>query len=726
MTLQNIKYFPRQIYRTLYEKDGPKNPQTFTDFSEATFRELNKENNGIYFSPQSYSGNSNKKEDLAKINTLFADLDIAKNGDGQEQSAIEEKKNTLFSALQALPLPPSTVVSTRNGLQPYWYVGDINDVEKSTISRCENVIKGISSWAIEFGSLGDHVYDIVHLLRVPGFDHCKNEPYLITVLGGNNRTYNIAEIESAFPYVVPVSATTSTSLSAARIQEVREGSLIDQVNRLDVRGVVVRVWESIGHTASFDKDNHLVVDNVLTATFVNRDGENFIATTSAEFPANGNAVTYTAETLKITPKEAFRWIVEKFELSDHGGALLHKGTNEKIQTSIIDKNEEEMGTILTRLSEVRKEKIQWLWKDRIALGKLSLIAGNPGITKSLFALTIAAHVSRGKPWFIDESECPEGDVIILSAEDDAADTLVPRLEAAGANLKRIQSLEMVRVPTKDGVSERVFSLKRDIDALREALDKNPEVKLIIIDPISSYLDGADSHANADVRGLISPLAKLASKYKVAVVMISHLNKNSAETNALYRVTGSLAFVAIARTAFLVVKDSEDKDRRLMLELKNNIAKSTPGIAWRIQETKDEIPYIVCEDGFIADSADDALSATLSANDSQESEEITFLKEELKDGEKGAYEMTKEAKKIGITEHPLRDARRKLGIVSRKKGYGGVWMWGLPSKGVAPLNDVIFEESVAFGQNKSGLDIPQQLLLPPPIKIPPKPADDINF
>jgi len=307
------KIFPRQIYRTLYEKGGNKNAKTFTEFSELTFCKLNDENNGVYFSPQSYSGNSNKKQYLAKINTLFADLDVAKSDDGQMQDVIEEKKNILLSALQSLSLPPSAVVNTRNGLQPYWYI-NVNDVEESTVARCENVIRGIAEWAKKYGSLGDNVHDIVHLLRVPGFNHCKKEPYPITVIDGNDNTYDLTEMEAAFPHATSTRTAAPTSPPSVGTQENRQGSLIDQVNQLDIREVVVRVWESMGHTASFDNDNHLIVDNVATATFANRDGKNFIATTSGEFPADGNAVTYVADTLKIGTKDAFWWIVKECDL----------------------------------------------------------------------------------------------------------------------------------------------------------------------------------------------------------------------------------------------------------------------------------------------------------------------------------------------------------------------------------------------------------------------------
>lgn len=315
MNQLNMKQFPNQIYRTLQEKGANKDPRTFIDFSEETFRARNKAFNGIYYSPQSYDGPSNKKEHLSKINTLFADLDVAKSGDGQELKVIEEKKTMLLQELQSLPTPPSAVVATRNGLQPYWYLSE-SDVSEETIERCENVIESISKWATAFGSLGDPVHDIVHLLRVPNFYHHKKEPYLIKVLSEQDVTYTLAELEEVFPY--------SEKKEVRETRIVKNGpnsSIIDWVNNLDVREVAVRAWEHLGSTASFDKDNHLIVDGEQTATFANRDGKNFIATSSSDYPADGNAVTYVAETLKINTKEAFAWIVDSFKLGDGNASI---------------------------------------------------------------------------------------------------------------------------------------------------------------------------------------------------------------------------------------------------------------------------------------------------------------------------------------------------------------------------------------------------------------------
>lgn len=315
MNQLNIKQFSKQIYRTLYEKGANKDPRTFTDFLEETFRTRNKAFNGIYYSPQSYEGPSNKKEYLSKINTLFADLDVAKNGDGQSQEEIEKKKEMLLKELQALSAPPSAVVSTRNGLQPYWYLST-NDVSEEAIERCENVIDSISKWATAFGSLGDPVHDIVHLLRVPNFYHHKKEPYLIKVLSEQDVTYTLTELEEVFPY--------SEKKEVRETRIVKSGpnnSTLNRVNNLDVREVAVRAWEHLGRVASFDKDNHLIVDGQQTATFANRDGKNFIATSSSDYPADGNAVTYVSETLGMSTKEAFAWIVKNFNLSDSNTSI---------------------------------------------------------------------------------------------------------------------------------------------------------------------------------------------------------------------------------------------------------------------------------------------------------------------------------------------------------------------------------------------------------------------
>jgi hypothetical protein len=162
--------------------------------------------------------------------------------------------------------------------------------------------------------------------------------------------------------------------------------------------------------------------------------------------------------------------------------------------------------------DIQAEKIRWLWPQRIALGKLSLIVGDPSVGKSLLTATMAAVVSRGYEWPVDKTPSEIGDVILLSAEDDPADTTKPRLDAAEADSKRVHTLQAIREVNVDGTrTQRMFSLKRDLDALEEMLATLPECKLVVVDPISAYLDETDSHRNAAVRGLLGPLAHVLIK-----------------------------------------------------------------------------------------------------------------------------------------------------------------------------------------------------------------------
>ena len=206
-----------------------------------------------------------------------------------------------------------------------------------------------------------------------------------------------------------------------------------------------------------------------------------------------------------------------------------------------------------RLSDVRAKPIRWLWPGRFARGKVAILAGNPGLGKSQLTASMAAVVTTGGTWPVDRTSCERGNVVFFSAEDDAEDTIRPRLEAAGADLERIFILDAVLDDT--GARPRAFNLSIDLPRLGDMLLHIGDVALIVIDLITAYLGGIDSHKNADIRALLAPLGELAAKYGAAVVCISHLNKVGTG-EALMRVTGSLAFVAAARAAFLIARDRE--------------------------------------------------------------------------------------------------------------------------------------------------------------------------
>jgi len=167
-----------------------------------------------------------------------------------------------------------------------------------------------------------------------------------------------------------------------------------------------------------------------------------------------------------------------------------------------------------------------------------------------------------------EGTASQGNVVLLTAEDDPKDTVVPRLMAAGADLDRIEIVQMVHEAGRD----RMFSLVSDLDLLRQTVLRIGNVKMIQIDPITAYLGvrQIDSFRTTDVRAVLGPVTDLASQLMVSIVGIMHFNKKTDVTNALLRISDSLAFGATARHVYAVVADPGNK-RKLLVKAKNNLA-----------------------------------------------------------------------------------------------------------------------------------------------------------
>ena len=220
--------------------------------------------------------------------------------------------------------------------------------------------------------------------------------------------------------------------------------------------------------------------------------------------------------------------------------------------------------ILTRAADITAEKIDWLWRDRIPLGKLSVIAGNPGLGKSQLAVSLAATVSTGGEWPCREGNAPLGTVIMLMAEDDAGDTVIPRLDVANADLSRIHFVDINKI----NGSRPSFDLLADAQILEQEIRRFGDVRLIIIDPITAFLKSTVAQRAAATR-----LQQLAANLGAAVVTVSHLTK-TARTNALAQVMGSLGLVAVARAVFIVAPE-KGTDRRLFVPAKNNLGSCLP-------------------------------------------------------------------------------------------------------------------------------------------------------
>jgi putative DNA primase/helicase len=346
--------------------------------------------------------------------------------------------------------------------------------------------------------------------------------------------------------------------------------------------------------------------------------------------------------------------------------------------------------VICRASEVPPEAISWLWAGRIALGKQTLIAGEPGLGKSQLSTAITAAVTTGGAWPNGEGCAPRGSAIILSAEDGVADTIVPRLIAAGADCNRVHIVSAVR--NADQGSRRTFNLQTDLALLEQKLDFIGDVRLVVIDPVSSYMGTIDSHKNTDVRGVLESVGEMAARRGVAVLSVTHFSKGGGQ-KAINSFIGSIAFIAAARAAFAVLRDPDDGDRRLFLPVKNNLAPMNDGLAFRIlqhiiktQTTDTVASAIGWEDATVAMTADSVLSAhggDKSPTAKMECER--FLGEILADCWMAVSDIAAEAVTAGLHSEgrdlkdnkPMRAARAALHIITRREGFGkgAKYLWG---------------------------------------------------
>jgi len=343
-----------------------------------------------------------------------------------------------------------------------------------------------------------------------------------------------------------------------------------------------------------------------------------------------------------------------------------------------------------KMSDIKPQPINWLWKDYIAKGTFTLITGEPELGKSQITLSMASIVTTGGNWPVSGEKCEEGNVIILSDEDNPEKTIHPRLEANGANLDKIINFD--GIGTGDSNSDcQLFKLKTDLRELETMINDIKGISMIIIDPLSAYLSGVDSYKNTDVRSMLAPLSKLAERNDLAIVCVEHPPKSS-NGRAINQVGGSIAFVAASRSAYLVSKDPEDEERRLFLKIKNNLSNYSGGISFTVESHKlhngIEISKVVWGDESVKITADEVL-AYYERTEFQHKKELRtkWIQEELADGPKNAAEVEKKALTQGITKKQFRNLRKGMGIESNKTAFKGGWEISSPdSKNIQEAED----------------------------------------
>jgi AAA domain len=334
----------------------------------------------------------------------------------------------------------------------------------------------------------------------------------------------------------------------------------------------------------------------------------------------------------------------------------------------------------TKLDTVTPQSVEWLWPGRIPQKKLVVIGGDPGLGKSQLTMDLVARITSGKIWPDGSGLATQGNALVLNAEDDAADTIRPRVDAMGGDPSRVWVIEGVKYETGD----YHLSVMRDLALLRGGIREH-QAAIVVVDPLTAYLGGVDTAKDAAVRPTVTQLNQLAMKEQVTVIALIHLNK-AQQMDALYRVSGSLAFISIPRVAYLVAESPEDSQRRVLAPLKFNLGPAPSSLSYRIGDSGviwDEEP---CQLGprQLLGSSDSAGKKPGKLDTA-----IDFLRLCLNDGPQPCVRVQEAARNHGIAGKTLERARLELGVdSSRAGGLAGLgeWVWSLPkgANGMATL------------------------------------------
>jgi hypothetical protein len=331
---------------------------------------------------------------------------------------------------------------------------------------------------------------------------------------------------------------------------------------------------------------------------------------------------------------------------------------------------------LQPFSALTPRSVAWLWPGRLALGKLAMLDGDPGLGKSFVTLDLCARLSTGRP-FPDGTAAPGvSSALILNGEDDAQDTLCPRLQMLGADLARCFVIHEV------GDAFGPLRLPTQTRLLDEALTHS-RAQLLVLDPLMAFLDATVQTGNdVSVRRALQPLQALAEKHQCAVLLVRHLNKTSSR-RALYRGSASIAFGGTCRSVWLIAADPQDSGRRILAEVKNNLGPPQPSLAYELVSAATSAPQPAGLRwlGTTTWRADQLLAAAAQASTAAVDLARACLLTLLARGPLTTRVIWEETRKHRLSRRTLYRARNDLKIITVRLRQPGtpVYYWLLPGQ-----------------------------------------------
>lgn len=407
----------------------------------------------------------------------------------------------------------------------------------------------------------------------------------------------------------------------------------------------------------------------------------FFLNTTNNSPIGIDASQNNSKALKLFNSDVILKAKNKIDLQSYLQQLYTDFTK---QYGVVEEDPQVDKTVIDTINIVNMNDIPalpilWLWPGWLPLGKMTILAGAAGCGKTNLSLALIATITTGG-FFPDGLRCENpGKVLIYSTEDDPADTLKPRLIANDADISKVS---FIAGRTNHEGKLEPFDPAKDFPKIEKYIKDNPDLKLLMIDPIISAVSGDMNKAN-DVRRSLQPLVDLANQYNFAILGITHFAKGSVNNNPADRILGSQAFSALARMAWTAARRETEGDY-IFVRAKSNISTLDGGIRYDlesmiveniIETTKTTWLGVIdgaakellntaelsgCENNSVVDAAKEFLIELLSTVDKMSSKDVQA-----------------QAKEAGFSLASIRRAQERLNIKPFRPHGEKSWFWSLP-------------------------------------------------
>lgn len=325
--------------------------------------------------------------------------------------------------------------------------------------------------------------------------------------------------------------------------------------------------------------------------------------------------------------------------------------------------------MLRSFSEIEQSRVEWLWFPYIPYGKITVLQGNPGGGKSHVGIQLAADLSS-QGYLPGGIRLPSPQhVIYQCAEDGLADTIKPRLVAAGANCENVAFLD-----------DDMLTL--DDEKIRDAI-ADFHARLLVIDPLQAYLGTSDISSASGIRRMMNRLCKWANFYNCAVLIIGHLNKKEG-ANDLYRGLGSIDVTASARSVLQLEQDLFAPEVRIIRHVKSSLAAKgeevrftidpNNGIKWLTQDDFEKISPKAPEKQ--KEKLKEKIMVEVPRTEKKQTIAAGMLRELLSDGPMLSSDIEEFFKGSEVGFKTVQLVKNNLKIQSFRKD--GKWYWGAPA------------------------------------------------